>query len=87
MKNAGEKEREVEETPVPASGYLGTAAFPYNPSFFARPNNTGLVGLRHMLRLEIDFYKQYLTFYTDQTLKCLAHLQKTRPQPAPHQDV
>ena len=37
-----------------------------NPTFAARPDNTGLVGLRHMLHLETDLYKQYLTFYTDQ---------------------
>lgn len=65
MKNTGEKDREGEETPV-VSGYLLTAAFPYNPTFFARPDNTGLVGMRHMLHLETDLYKQYLTFYTDQ---------------------
>jgi hypothetical protein len=66
MKDAGAKDRKVEEDPVLFSGYLLTAAFPYNPSFFARPDNTGLVGMRHMLHLETDIYKQYLTFYTDQ---------------------
>jgi hypothetical protein len=62
---AREKGQAPEETLV-VSGYLLTAAFPYNPSFFARPDNTGLVGMRHMLHLETDLYKQYLTFYTDQ---------------------
>lgn len=47
-------------------GYFLTAAFVSNPSFAARPDNTGLVGLRHMLHLETDLYRQYLTFYTDQ---------------------
>jgi hypothetical protein len=47
-------------------GYFLTAPFVSNPSFTARPNNTGLVGMRHMLHLETDLYKQYLTFYTDQ---------------------
>lgn len=47
-------------------GYLLTGAFPYNPTFAARPDNTGLVGMRYMLHLETDLYKQYLTFYTDQ---------------------
>ena len=56
--------REAEETLF--GGYLLTAAFLSNPSFAARPDNTGLVGLRHMLHLETDLYKQYLTFYTDQ---------------------
>jgi len=46
--------------------YLLTGIFASNPSFAARPDNTGLVGLRHMLHLETDLYKQYLTFYTDQ---------------------
>jgi hypothetical protein len=56
--------REAEETLF--GGYFLTAAFVSNPSFAARPDNTGLVGLRHMLHLETDLYKQYLTFYTDQ---------------------
>ncbi|MEW6544785.1 MAG: hypothetical protein AB1411_14395 [Nitrospirota bacterium] len=47
-------------------GYLLTAAFLDNPTFAARPNNTGLVGLRHMIHLETDLYKDYLQFYTDQ---------------------
>lgn len=54
----------VEETFF--GGYFLTAAFVHNPTFAARPDNTGLVGLRHMLHLETDLYRQYLTFYTDQ---------------------
>lgn len=57
-------EREAEETLF--GGYMLTAAFIKNPSFAARPDNTGLVGLRHMVHLETDLYRQYLTFYTDQ---------------------
>jgi len=56
--------REAEETLF--GGYFLTASFVSNPTFAARPDNTGLVGLRHMLHLETDLYKQYLTFYTDQ---------------------
>ena len=56
--------REAEESLF--GGYFLTAAFVSNPTFAARPDNTGLVGLRHMLHLETDLYKQYLTFYTDQ---------------------
>jgi len=56
--------REAEETLF--GGYFLTSAFVSNPTFAARPDNTGLVGLRHMLHLETDLYKQYLTFYTDQ---------------------
>ena len=48
------------------SGYLLTSAFVDNPTFRARPNNTGLVGLRHMIHLETDLYREYLQFYTDQ---------------------
>lgn len=58
------KGREEEETFL--GGYLLTAPFVSNPSFTARPNNTGRVGMRHMVHLETDLYKQYLTFYTDQ---------------------
>jgi hypothetical protein len=57
-------EREAEETLF--GGYFLTAAFVSNPTFAARPDNSGLVGLRHMVHLETDLYKQYLTFYTDQ---------------------
>jgi hypothetical protein len=56
--------REAEETLF--GGYFLSSAFVSNPIFAARPDNTGLVGLRHMLHLETDLYKQYLTFYTDQ---------------------
>lgn len=56
--------RDAEETLF--GGYFLTSAFVSNPTFAARPDNTGLVGLRHMLHLETDLYKQYLTFYTDQ---------------------
>jgi hypothetical protein len=64
MGNGEENGRETEETLF--GGYFLTGVFPYNPTFAARPDNTGLVGLRHMLHLETDLYKQYLTFYTDQ---------------------
>ncbi|MEK7236798.1 MAG: hypothetical protein AAB242_09255, partial [Nitrospirota bacterium] len=47
-------------------GYLLSSAFMSNPSFAARPDNSGLVGLRHMIHLETDLYKEYLQFYTDQ---------------------
>ena len=56
--------REAEETLF--GGYFLTAAFVSNPTFAARPDNTGLVGMRYMTHLETDLYKQYLTFYTDQ---------------------
>lgn len=47
-------------------GYLLSGAFLDNPTFAARPDNTGLVGLRHMIHLETDLYHEYLQFYTDQ---------------------
>ncbi len=58
------EERQAEETLI--GGYFLTAGFVSNPTFTARPDNTGLVGMRHMLHLETDLYKKYLTFYTDQ---------------------
>lgn len=64
MEDQGEAARESEETLF--GGYFLTSAFVSNPTFAARPDNTGLAGLRHMLHLETDLYKQYLTFYTDQ---------------------
>jgi hypothetical protein len=64
MEAPDDESREAEETVF--GGYFLTAAFVSNPTFAARPDNTGLVGLRHMLHLETDLYKQYLTFYTDQ---------------------
>lgn len=56
--------RSVDESLI--AGYLLTGAFVSNPSFTARPDNTGRVGLRHMLHAETDLYKKYLTFYSDQ---------------------
>jgi hypothetical protein len=64
MDGADENGREAEESLF--AGYFLTGIFASNPTFAARPDNTGLVGLRHMLHLETDLYKQYLTFYTDQ---------------------
>ena len=64
MEQPTEAEREAEETLL--GGYFLTAPFISNPTFAARPDNTGLVGMRHMLHVETDLYKQYLTFYTDQ---------------------
>jgi len=58
--------REGREEETLFGGYLLTGAFVKNPSFAARPDNSGLVGMRHMLHLETDLYKEYLTFYTDQ---------------------
>lgn len=64
LETAGANGREAEESLF--AGYFLTSVFVHNPSFAARPDNTGLVGLRHMLHLETDLYKQYLTFSTDQ---------------------
>ena len=68
-----EMEKEVPEGKQPSredesllGGYLLTGAFISNPSFAARPDNTGLVGMRYMLHAETDLYKKYLTFYSDQ---------------------
>jgi hypothetical protein len=64
MDQPGDGSREAEETLF--GGYLLAAPFVSNPTFAARPDNTGLVGMRYMAHLEADLYKQYLTFYTDQ---------------------
>ncbi len=47
-------------------GYFLSAAFLDNPTFAARPDNTGLAGMRYMIHLETDLYREYLQFYTDQ---------------------
>jgi hypothetical protein len=57
-------ERGADESLI--GGYLLTGVFISNPTFAARPDNTGLVGLRHMLHAETDLYKKYLTLYSDQ---------------------
>src|SRR5262249_32133416 len=64
MEQPSKEARESEETLF--GGYLLTAPFVSNKTFAARPDNTGLVGMRYMAHLEVDLYKQYLTFYTDQ---------------------
>lgn len=60
----GTQEEEHEQHWV--RGYLLTSAFAENPTFAARPDNTGLAGLRHMIHLETDLYKDHVQFYTDQ---------------------
>jgi len=65
-KTKGAQEAEHHEDETLIGGYLLTGAFISNPSFAARPDNTGRVGLRHMLHAETDLYKKYLTFYSDQ---------------------
>jgi hypothetical protein len=63
--NKGAKDGDrVDESLI--GGYLLAGAFISNPSFAARPDNTGRVGMRYMLHAETDLYKKYLTFYTDQ---------------------
>jgi len=62
--NGTKAEQEGDESLI--GGYLLTGAFISNPSFTARPDNTGRVALRHMLHAETDLYKHYLTFYSDQ---------------------
>jgi hypothetical protein len=47
-------------------GYLLSSVLVDNPTFAARPDNTGLAGLRYMVHVETDLYKEYLQFYTDQ---------------------
>lgn len=57
---------EVEEGTARVRGSFLEAVFLDNPSFTARPNNTGRVLLRHDLHLEIDLLGPRLTLYTDQ---------------------
>jgi hypothetical protein len=63
-KEAGKEPSREDETLI--GGYLLAGAFISNPSFAARPDNTGRVGMRYMLHAETDLYKKYLTFYSDQ---------------------
>jgi hypothetical protein len=60
------KEPHAQEERHWLKGYLLTSTFAENPTFAARPDNTGLAGLRHMIHLETDLYREYLQFYTDQ---------------------
>lgn len=62
--NGSEKQPVIDESLL--AGYLLAGAFVSNPSFAARPDNTGRVGLRYMLHTETDLYKDYLTLYSDQ---------------------
>lgn len=54
------------EGKVLVRGSFLEAVFLDNPSFTARPNNTGRVLLRHDLHLEADLLGPKLTLYTDQ---------------------
>jgi len=57
---------QLDESATWLKGYLLTAAYPYNPTFASRPDNSGLIGMRYMIHLETDLIGDYLQFYTDQ---------------------
>src|SRR4030095_11990444 len=66
MEKQGEEAREAEETLF--GGYLLAAPFVSNPTFAARPDNTGLVGMRYMAHLAADLYTPYTTLYTHKNI-------------------
>lgn len=76
MDEPNHETREEEETLF--GGYLLTGAFVKNPTFAARPDNTGLVGMRHMLHLETDLYQQYVTFTPTKTFSRTARMAGSR---------
>lgn len=47
------------------SGYVFAGAFLFNPSYAARPDNTGLTMFRFGLHLDADLYRQWLTLSYD----------------------
>ena len=63
---AQEEEGGEKEDPHALRGFLLTGPFVVNHNYFARPDNTGLVGLRHMVHLDMGIYKELLRFHTDQ---------------------
>jgi hypothetical protein len=48
------------------SGYLFFGGFVFNPTYFARPDNTGRAALRFGLHLDLDLYKRYLSISYDE---------------------
>jgi hypothetical protein len=52
--------------PVNLSGYLFAGGFLFNPTYAARPNNTGLAAFRFGLHLDLDLYRRWLTISYDE---------------------
>ena len=55
------------EPTVDASGYLFGGVFLFNPTYAARPNNSGLALYRFGLHLDFDLYKRWLTLSYDES--------------------
>jgi hypothetical protein len=47
-------------------GYVFFGGFIFNPSYAARPNNTGRAAFRYGLHLDVDLYHQWLTLSYDE---------------------
>lgn len=52
---------------VDVSGYLFGGVFLFNPTYAARPNNTGLALYRFGLHLDLDLYRRWLTLSYDES--------------------
>lgn len=61
------------------SGALTLGWFAYNPSYAARPDNTGLALFRYGARVELSIWHDYLSFGLDSTMFTDRHVQPLRP--------
>jgi hypothetical protein len=48
------------------SGYVFFGGFVFNPTYAARPNNSGRAAFRYGLHLDVDLYRQWLTLSYDE---------------------
>jgi hypothetical protein len=50
------------------SGWLTLGVFAYNPTYYARPDNTGLALMRYAPHLEVSFWRERLSLGIDATM-------------------
>jgi len=62
---ARKEDTDGEEPVFNVSGYLFGGAFLFNPSYAARPNNSGIALFRFGLHVDVDLYKRWLTLSYD----------------------
>ncbi len=68
LNKQGESRRPDSRSPQNLTGYVFLGPFLYNPTYAARPNNSGLALLRLGSHLDLDLYDRWLTLSYDANL-------------------
>jgi len=67
LNKQGAREPKTESTsPVNLTGSFFVGAFIFNPSYAARPNNSGIAALRFGVHVDLDLYYRWLTLSYDE---------------------